>query len=82
MLNKVPMKSIFKIVFASLWVLLLNACDYVDREVVKNYGKEDVAPIDTTVSEDTTEIRIRKILVEDFTGHTCPNCPKAATENP
>jgi hypothetical protein len=80
MLNKVPMKSIFNIVFASLWVLLFNACDYVDRDVVKNYGKEDVAPVDTTVSEDTTEIRIRKILVEDFTGHTCPNCPKAATE--
>ena len=23
---------------------------------------------------------IQKILIEDFTGHTCPNCPSAATE--
>lgn len=27
---------------------------------------------------DTTEQIIRKILIEDFTGHTCGNCPRAA----
>jgi hypothetical protein len=74
------MKTIFKLIFTGFSFLLLNACDYVDREVVKNYGKEETAPVDTTASEDTTEIRMRKVLVEDFTGHTCPNCPKAATE--
>lgn len=74
------MKTVFKLIFTSLSIILLNACDYVDRDVVKNYGKEESAPVDTTTSEDTTEVRMRKVLIEDFTGHTCPNCPKAATE--
>jgi hypothetical protein len=74
------MKTILKSVFAAFLLSLLNACDYVDREVVKNYGKEEVAPPDTTGGADTTEVRIRKVFIEDFTGHTCPNCPRAATE--
>lgn len=74
------MKTLFKLTFITFSILWLNACDYVDREVVKNYGKEETAPVDTTASEDSTEVRMRKVLVEDFTGHTCPNCPKAADE--
>jgi hypothetical protein len=74
------MKTIFRLIFTSLSLFLLNACDYVDREVVKNYGKEETTPVDTTEVEDTTEVRMRKFLVEDFTGHTCPNCPRAGKE--
>jgi thiol-disulfide isomerase/thioredoxin len=29
---------------------------------------------------DTSTTYIKKILIEDFTGHTCPNCPSAARE--
>jgi hypothetical protein len=57
----------------------LAACDEVDSDIVANYGKENTTPEDTTGGTDTTEIRMRKILLEDFTGHTCPNCPRAAT---
>lgn len=28
----------------------------------------------------TTFSSLQKILIEDFTGHTCPNCPQAATQ--
>jgi hypothetical protein len=74
------MKTILKSIFVVLLLSMLNACDYVDREVVKNFGKEEVTPPDTTGGGDTTEVRIRKVLIEDYTGHTCPNCPRAATE--
>ncbi len=58
------MKTIFRLIFTSLSLFLLNACDYVDREVVKNYGKEETTPVDTTEVEDTTEVRMRKFLVK------------------
>jgi len=74
------MKTIIRTVFSLLLLGLINACDYVDREVVANYGKEETAPADTSVVTDTTEVRVRKVFLEDFTGHTCPNCPKAAVE--
>jgi len=74
------MKTIFKSGFLVLLISFLNACDYVDRDVVANYGKEDTAAPDTTGGADSVETRIRKVLIEDFTGHQCPNCPKAADE--
>lgn len=76
------MKTIIKTIFSVLLISSLFGCDQIDSDIVANYGKEitTVAPPDTTVEQDTTEVRIRKILVEDFTGHTCPNCPRAANE--
>lgn len=49
-------------------VLLLPACDYVSvpQQVVDTNGS---GPQDTAV---------RKVLLEDYTGHFCPNCPRAA----
>lgn len=41
-------------------------CDYVE---MPNQTNVVVAPTSDTV---------RKIFIEDFTGHTCPNCPSAA----
>lgn len=73
------MKTIIRFTFSALMLSMLNACDYVDREVIANYGKEETTA-DTTLTGDTTEVRMRKVLIEDFTGHTCPNCPKAAAE--
>ncbi|MGI8892450.1 MAG: Omp28 family outer membrane lipoprotein [Bacteroidia bacterium] len=63
-----------------LWILLFIAgsiysCDKIDppytEPVVFNPG-------DTTISGDTVITRTRKVLLEDYTGHTCGNCPKAA----
>jgi hypothetical protein len=73
------MKSFLKLFISFGLLLTLFACDEVDSDIVANYGKENTTPEDTTGGGDTTEIRIRKVLLEDFTGHTCPNCPRAAT---
>lgn len=42
-------------------------CDVVDAPYVE--GNPDPDPTDTVV---------KKIMLEDFTGHLCPNCPSAA----
>lgn len=42
------------------------SCDYV---VAPNQVGTVTVPLSDTV---------RKIFIEDFTGHTCPNCPTAA----
>ncbi len=61
------MKNIFFALTASIF--LFASCDYV--EVPHQAGGSVVVPTSDTV---------RKIFIEDFTGHTCPNCPKAARQ--
>jgi len=63
-MNK-AIKTVFLLVFATL-----AGCDKVEGP----YG----SPIATNGGGDTTVQIIRKVLVEDFTGHTCGNCPRAA----
>lgn len=58
------MKKIF--LLFSIIILGLTGCDYV---VAPNQNINIVVPVSDT---------IRKIFIEDFTGHTCPNCPSAA----
>lgn len=48
------------------WVF--QACDIVEGPYAKKKGS----------TSDTTEQVVRKILIEDFTGHQCGNCPRAA----
>ncbi|MBN2727608.1 MAG: Omp28-related outer membrane protein [Bacteroidales bacterium] len=48
-------------------ILAFSACDYIDEPYTEGNGT--VNPTDTVK---------RKILLEDFTGHQCPNCPAAA----
>lgn len=53
----------------SIWTLaLIPGCDYIDD------------PIQTGGGTDTTGTVIHRVLVEDYTGHKCPNCPAAAAE--
>jgi hypothetical protein len=54
--------------FCCLFLGILVGCDKIDEP----YGKKPSGSIDTTSTY------IRKILVEDYTGHTCGNCPRAA----
>ncbi len=54
------------IVFALSIVLLISACDKID---MKDVHKE------ITFSGSN-----QKVLIEDFTGHTCVNCPRAHEE--
>jgi hypothetical protein len=62
------MKIVSKIVLLAIALgTLLTSCDYIDAPYTEDNGT--VNPTDTVV---------RKILLEDFTGHQCVNCPAAA----
>lgn len=60
------MKNLFLIAIITL--SLFSSCDVLE------------GPFDEKVAIDTTAGPKRKILLEDFTGHTCGNCPCAAKE--
>lgn len=71
--KKVVVLAIFSICFFA-------ACDYIDEP----YPQVNVNVSDTTTCPSpqfpVLTTHIKKILIEDFTGHTCGNCPKAAKE--
>ncbi len=48
--------------------LIMQSCDKISQpySTVKSFN------------DDTTGINIRKVLLEDYTGHLCTNCPKAS----
>ena len=50
-------------------IIFFTSCDKVEGPYMSD---TNIEPIDTTY--------IKKILIEDFTGHLCPNCPDAARE--
>ncbi len=60
--------------------LIFTSCDYVKDP----YPETNVNVSDTTTcpapSFPALTSHIKKILIEDFTGHTCGNCPKAAKQ--
>ena len=54
-------------------ILIISSCDIVEGPYLTD---ENINPIiDTTANS-----YVKKVLVEDFTGHLCPNCPDAAEE--
>lgn len=65
--------SFIKYIFLTIIVASVFSCDVIDPN---NY----MEPIDIEV--DTTEVLENKrvVLIEEFTGHRCPNCPGAAAE--
>jgi len=78
------MKRIFKITFTSVLSIYLLSCDKVE------YSLRPEIVIDTTLFMDGNWIdysapeftantnKNRNVLLEDFTGHKCGNCPEAA----
>ena len=63
------MKKYFTLLSA---ILIITSCDVVEGPYLTD---ENVNPIDTI-----TNTYVKNVLVEDFTGHLCPNCPDAARE--
>tara|TARA_B100000900_G_scaffold160623_1_gene136380 strand:+ start:2025 stop:2882 length:858 start_codon:yes stop_codon:yes gene_type:complete len=55
--------------------IMLNSCDVIDEPF-----KDSITPIDTVgmVQSDTIIQTQKAVLIEDFTGHRCKNCPKAS----
>lgn len=72
-----------RVLTISLSVLSLAwvACDKISNPLPKKDASA-TALVDTTktVTKTNTNNTFRKVLIEDYTGHKCGNCPQAATE--
>jgi hypothetical protein len=55
------------------FILIITSCDVVEGPYLIDDG--GVTPVDTS-----SNTYVKKVLIEDFTGHTCSNCPAAARE--
>jgi len=55
--------------------LTVCSCDKVNDPYIITVASGPTGPTGTA---DTAISRVRKVLVEDFTGHKCGNCPQAA----
>ena len=64
------MNKYFILIFGML--LYFTSCDIVETPYMNN---ENINTIDTNSNS-----YVKKVLIEDFTGHKCPNCPQAANE--
>ncbi len=64
------MKMKIQHILLSLSLLLTASCDKIEGP----YG------VSSGTGVDTTEDVVRKVLIEDFTGHTCQACPNAHRE--
>ncbi|MEI6574876.1 MAG: Omp28-related outer membrane protein [Bacteroidota bacterium] len=62
------------LITASFWLI---SCDKIDSPYFRDTVAGDTAGIDT-VTFSTTFQATRSVLIEEFTGHKCPNCPTAS----
>ena len=60
-----------RIILFILTAFILYSCEVIESP----YMSDNINPIDTT-----NNVYVKKVLIEDFTGHTCQNCPNAARE--
>src|ERR1700719_2334024 len=68
------MKNI-QFIFAALFAtVLMSRCDYVTPSK-QGAAVGPVGTICDSISDSTT---VKQVLIEDYTGHTCGNCPYAA----
>jgi hypothetical protein len=56
--------------FSILFFFLILGCDVIENPKKKS---EEI-----TCGNENDPVPIKKILIEDYTGHKCPNCPDAA----
>ncbi len=60
--------------------LFLHACDEIEKPYVRNDAADngdDNGDDDDDDDNDDDEKLVKKVLLEDFTGHKCVNCPRA-----
>ena len=73
------MKSFFSATYFVAFMMLLASCE--EEPPAINFDipvpSIDTAYLDNTVSEGP---QLRNVLIEDFTGVNCPNCPRAQTK--
>ena len=65
------MKRVISIlVIIAMAAFIFQACDKIEEPYLRNDGGHDPG--------DTTGTAVRKVLLEDYTGHKCVNCPGAS----
>jgi len=58
--------------------LMMSSCDKIDTPLQKAPGITGcIDTVTQIVKSNTGKSNYRKVLLEDYTGHTCPNCPRA-----
>ena len=77
------MKKLFPLLF--LFAIAFQSCDYIENPIPESSSINwDLYPFDTIANPypwpvwTTNTNTIKRILLEDYTGHTCTNCPAAA----
>lgn len=61
-------------IIVSLSTFLFTSCDKISAPyALAKHGNI----VDTLIDLDTA-VQVKRVLLEDYTGHTCPNCPAAA----
>lgn len=73
MLDKI--KGMKRIISLLAFLVVLSACDKVEKPLIEKDCKFEVAHI---VKNNSSTNGFKKVLLEDYTGHTCGNCPRAA----
>ncbi len=61
-------KLMKKLILFILSISLLFACDIVNKPYIEQNGN---------CGHDNLSVPIKKVLIEDYTGHKCGNCPQA-----
>lgn len=74
----IEIKSMKNIALLILPVILFFACDKVENPNQNPDAVTDCTVNPHFVKSNLTKMNFRKVLVEDYTGHTCGNCPRAA----
>ncbi len=74
-MKRITYLFVLSILFGSVWM----ACDKID-EPLQLIGEEDIPQDidDTLFFIDSTMVFHKQVLLEDYTGHKCVNCPEAA----
>ena len=73
-------KALYSLFIVASFFIFTISCDKVDDPIPPNIDIVDTSIIwDDSVFSKTNN-GIRYVLMEEFTGHTCTNCPAAATE--
>lgn len=75
------MKNIFKTLLLTGILLsglsLFHSCDKIDEPFTKKGESQDTTACPVPEFPAVTTLK-KRVLLEDYTGHTCVNCPKAA----
>ncbi|PCI99883.1 MAG: hypothetical protein COB15_03600 [Flavobacteriales bacterium] len=73
------MKKLTPSIFAIITVISFNSCDKIDTPIAA-----EILNTDNLIWDDSSHVEssptMRKVLIEEFTGHTCSNCPQGAAQ--